>query len=240
MKGAKRRLIRRSFTPKPEPGGRIREALKPFAQHHAFIDEWSKRTPKEMLDNSPCEKGCWYCCMQLVIVTIPEALYMLAGLFYDEQERAWLGSILPELRKQIELVTQPGMSNVEWFKREIRCLFLTEDNLCRIYERRPGVCRAYRVIEGHRVQCTLPLLKVKCLDTGLIEEQTAKVATRVAQDFKIRPYPMPLPLSLHFAIVGLTEGLGEMRERLRNGRRMQAEWQEDGTVVTNKAEASDG
>lgn len=218
------------------PAGRIRRALAPIAAHHAFVDEWNKRTPAEYTENSPCRKGCWYCCQQMAIVTIPEAMYVVSGLVNDYFGKRWLANMLPEMRRQIEIAQTPGLSNIDWFKRGIRCVFLGGNDLCLVYDRRPVVCRAYRVVEGTAKQCTIPDIRVKCVDTRDIDEKTTEVALAVAADLRIRPYPMPLPMSLHFALVGWWEGLGELRERIRNARKTEAEWSDDGRIVTNRVQ----
>lgn len=107
---------------------------------HCAIDE---RT-KEMLATSPhakdvkCGKGCAGCCQLNVDITKKEA--QLLAHWMDEQ------GIEIDLQKlERQAATVPATWN-ELSIEDRRCVFLGEDNACKVYEHRPGVCRKYFVV----------------------------------------------------------------------------------------------
>lgn len=73
-----------------------------------------------------CAKGCAHCCRLEVEITQDE-VELLADLV-EEGRSFKLGRLLPDSR------------------RDKRCIFLTEDNICNIYEHRPNTCRKLRVV----------------------------------------------------------------------------------------------
>lgn len=106
---------------------------------HKLIDEHMQHmlsTSKHAPDVK-CRKGCGACCHQNVDVFPHEAILLRmladhAGIEIDEAR----------------LARQAAKSNGSW--RELtpddqRCVFLADDNACRVYEHRPGACRKYLV-----------------------------------------------------------------------------------------------
>jgi len=103
---------------------------------HAIIDE----RMQHMLATSvhgpdvQCRKGCASCCRLQVDVYAHEAelLHLIArvdGIEIDAEKLARQAS-MPWHQLPIE---------------DRRCLFLSADNECRVYEHRPGACRKYMV-----------------------------------------------------------------------------------------------
>lgn len=85
-------------------------------------------------ENVSCKKGCSYCCYTQVSVTESEA-ELLAKCVTDgvEIDRSFL-----------YIQGEAANSASDWYSipYEMRkCVFLAEDNTCRVYEDRPSVCR---------------------------------------------------------------------------------------------------
>lgn len=57
----------------------------------------------------------------------------------------------------------PGQPTLSHFKKESPCVFLDENNRCKIYDARPDMCRQYPLLKGLRIprecQTLLDLLK---------------------------------------------------------------------------------
>ncbi|HKX40906.1 MAG TPA: YkgJ family cysteine cluster protein [Burkholderiaceae bacterium] len=84
-----------------------------------------------------CKRGCAACCHLSVDVSPQEAI-LLRVIAKDQ------GIPIDEAR----LDRQASKSFDTWHELPVedrRCVFLGEDNACRVYEHRPGACRKYTV-----------------------------------------------------------------------------------------------
>lgn len=93
-----------------------------------------------------CKPGCSLCCTQKIFATSIEAYYILDILPEKELEKLFLinNYIRPKLtHNQILICYKEGSEPpLEEFSEPLNfCPFLTEENLCKIYERRPLMCR---------------------------------------------------------------------------------------------------
>lgn len=89
-----------------------------------------------------CRAGCSNCCYLEVSVTRDEA-QLLA-----HRVRSGIAIDMERLRKQAALRHNDDGNHDEWSSqpREIRkCVFLGDDEVCRVYSDRPGACRKYFV-----------------------------------------------------------------------------------------------
>jgi Fe-S-cluster containining protein len=85
--------------------------------------------------NATCSKGCSHCCYLHVCVTEDEA-NLLERLVRRNDMQIDKDRLLAQLEVTKEDYTKSPMS--------IRkCIFLGDDNACRIYEDRPSTCRTY-------------------------------------------------------------------------------------------------
>jgi Fe-S-cluster containining protein len=108
---------------------------------HEQLDEFHK-TDKELFsgdDLQPtCRKGCAHCCHLRADATEDEGF-----LLYEKAEE--LGVDWEKLEKQ----SKYGDA-IEFIKgldiKDRRCVFLGDDNQCKIYEDRPLSCRSYYVV----------------------------------------------------------------------------------------------
>lgn len=102
-----------------------------------------------VLDQSPgikaeikCKKGCGFCCFQQVQITDSEkeliSSYMTQkGIYPSADERKRLGR-----QARASKLGDWG----ELRQTDKRCIFLDEENACKIYEARPMACRSYLVV----------------------------------------------------------------------------------------------
>jgi len=93
-----------------------------------------------------CKPGCSLCCTQKIFATSIEAYYILDILTETDLERLFQikNYLRPKLtHNQILLCYKEGSEpSLEEFSEILDpCPFLTEENLCKIYERRPLMCR---------------------------------------------------------------------------------------------------
>lgn len=94
--------------------------------------------PKEWAQIS-CKAGCSHCCHNTVVITECEADLLVT----------WMGEQKIEIDQEL-LKRQAAFtgSDSEWFrlpKTENRCVFLDDQNKCKVYEHRPASCRKYVV-----------------------------------------------------------------------------------------------
>ena len=106
---------------------------------------WTDQAIKEFasLESLPepldCKTGCHYCCYNLPMVTIPEALligYHVEKNFTDHEQKEIAGRVQMILERIKDLIPY----DVAMIRHELPCIFL-ENAMCMIYEVRPIVCR---------------------------------------------------------------------------------------------------
>lgn len=105
-----------------------------------------------------CEKGCSFCCKQLIIISNIEK-EMLAHVInrMSFKERAWLWmSTTYAVKKLLEKGISPktvktGLSSFyqrmmqeRYFGADIPCIFLKSDKSCSVYKDRPIACMTYK------------------------------------------------------------------------------------------------
>lgn len=84
-----------------------------------------------------CRKGCAACCLVYVGIFPHEARLL-------REHAAEIGVEIDEER----LARQAQKTEATWLElspEDRRCVFLGDDNTCRVYEHRPGGCRKYQV-----------------------------------------------------------------------------------------------
>jgi Fe-S-cluster containining protein len=89
-----------------------------------------------------CKAGCAHCCYQQTALYEPEGITIAIEVSRWPDWRLWVERLVETAR----LACLPeSMEREAWFQRHVPCPFLTDENLCRIYEWRPGACRWHRV-----------------------------------------------------------------------------------------------
>ncbi|HUR98762.1 MAG TPA: YkgJ family cysteine cluster protein [Pyrinomonadaceae bacterium] len=91
-----------------------------------------------------CRRGCAFCCEQQVHVTRGEAERIVDFAYANG-----IALDYERLRTQAEI---PERSPENWTRSaHRRCVFLGDENECRIYDVRPIVCRNHRVVSEPRL-----------------------------------------------------------------------------------------
>lgn len=109
---------------------------------HGEADKAIAATFKEVPDLAAkvsCKTGCTHCCYLEVGVTVGEAEVMLS---YAKEQGLAIDVSRLEAQK---LATAEGRF-IRLEKPLRKCVFLGEDNLCKVYEFRPVACRKYFVL----------------------------------------------------------------------------------------------
>lgn len=135
---------------------RANERLRELVRAH-YVESDARTAEDVSTAAIPCTKGCSACCRQLIVATLPEAMYIV--LTHPEVVRAALpklraqGFVLRNAEARLEargitdpLGSQEGADAAchEWWLSGERCAFL-RDGLCSIYSARPRACRTYFV-----------------------------------------------------------------------------------------------
>jgi Fe-S-cluster containining protein len=124
-------------------GGRTAATVRELVEH-AFA---STRTHTEaLLRRTPpagqpaCRAGCAFCCALPVSVQPPEALYLALQLRARLHADA-LAALVARLRHRVE--ARRGWTIEQRRTHQCRCVFLTADGHCGMYDERPLACRGY-------------------------------------------------------------------------------------------------
>jgi Fe-S-cluster containining protein len=103
------------------------------------IDE---RAARGEIANIDCSKGCWFCCTQMVAVTIPEVLRLANHIreTWSAEQRAELDQRFASYMKATEAWHAGDLSRQPRHK----CPLLNqEEGICSVWGDRPIVCRSY-------------------------------------------------------------------------------------------------
>lgn len=89
-----------------------------------------------------CTPGCHHCCKLLTSISMPEGFMLARHLLLKMDYK----SLVPKLRATALENDYQGLTKGSYFAKEVRCAFLTEENLCSVYEQRPSCCRLHMVV----------------------------------------------------------------------------------------------
>lgn len=103
-----------------------------------LLERRARATPDH--ERRACVSGCAHCCYMPVTVSVPEGLLVRTYL----RER-WTADELAALREILaELVArQAELDDEQLFRAREGCVFLADDQRCRIYAARPLACRGH-------------------------------------------------------------------------------------------------
>lgn len=110
------------------------------ASVHALVDEHIDRmmATDPNAPNITCRRGCGHCCHLQVSIDPHEATLLV--LYAAEQG-------IEIDRERLQRQVAHNATTWRYMPRaDQRCVFLSPDNECRVYEHRPNACRKYQVV----------------------------------------------------------------------------------------------
>lgn len=126
-----------------------------------ITEKYFKDNPDKRREIS-CKKGCSWCCYQSVQLNGVEAKHFWPLLKRD-------GNFVEQRRVFLELSAEGKLHQRNYARRlgmkKARCPFLSDEETCSVYEKRPLVCRYYTVYDDPK-ECR-PLTVPDTLTTGL-------------------------------------------------------------------------
>lgn len=104
--------------------------------HHApgpARAQWFHRCVDQYLvDQGSCRRGCFHCCCYAIVATKDEAELLASSVDRSRVDHA--------------AKYEPNPEYIWWAPEdESRCVFLTDDNDCQVYDHRPLSCRLFSV-----------------------------------------------------------------------------------------------
>ncbi|MBC7465003.1 MAG: YkgJ family cysteine cluster protein [Bdellovibrio sp.] len=124
------------FSPGPERARRLQQLIELETDQHAHI-------------KSSCHKGCSACCHLEVEITTDEAALL--------SEAVDSGYIIDDFR--LANLAMREKNDTKWKRGAIndnRCVFLSNEGACSVYDYRPSVCRK-ALVTSHPVECATEL-----------------------------------------------------------------------------------
>jgi Fe-S-cluster containining protein len=122
-----------------EAYGQVKPGLQRARLAHKNVDtlmgHWFKDN-KDDLSKIKCKKGCWSCCSIYVTTT-------------EDEARLLADRVKNGVKISMETLEKQAAFGDDWVSRpqaEARCVFLGDENECRVYKDRPSACRTYHVI----------------------------------------------------------------------------------------------
>ena len=155
-----------------------------------------------------CKAGCSHCCYQQTALFVPEGITIALEVSRWPDWRLWVERLVEVARVACE---PESMERETWFRRHIPCPFLTAENLCRIYDRRPGACRWHRVASPS-ANCALGAEDPVVLrhDTAAVDGLLMGVCLDFHRELGTAVVAGPLPLMV---LNGMAEILGRADRR---------------------------
>jgi Fe-S-cluster containining protein len=142
-----------------------------------------------------CKKGCAACCRQWIGVT-----YLEAKVTLEQADRDGFEIDAKELADQVAIATRPGMTREEWFGT--KCIYLTAENKCAVYDSRPAVCRALHVVSDPK-HCADAGGTVQKVDNRSLWQEAALAVQSEHVQMALSPVVAALPVMVHLIKSGL-------------------------------------
>lgn len=101
-----------------------------YQEHVASTDE-----NKKLFSEVACGKGCYHCCLQVVMITEEEGFLIKQ---YCKENKIKINKKLLMRQRKADEKTWTDLP-----RPQQRCVFLSENNECSIYPVRPANCRKY-------------------------------------------------------------------------------------------------
>lgn len=151
-----------------------------------------------------CTKGCAHCCELLALATFAEGLIIAESI---GSKPDWK-SVIPRLKKASMEFCFSGITEKDYFKKGIKCVFLGADNLCSIYEIRPSCCR-YHLALSNPLACSRSSpedTKTKLLDFRAMESHVWDFSAALCKSINLPPFiAAPIPIMVLFALTKIME-----------------------------------
>lgn len=142
-----------------------------------------------------CRSGCSHCCRLPALASVAEMVPVVLAL---SQREDWLTAIRPALElkiaEQLAVVSTFNVNDAgersEYLGKQIACVFLGEDEMCRVYELRPSACRYHYVVTPPE-NCSplLPDATVARVDLRKLEELVALAGAKEMSGILAGPIP---------------------------------------------------
>jgi Fe-S-cluster containining protein len=104
-----------------------------------LVDQNIKDTLPPIGEKISCKKGCAYCCSINVDISAEEAILLINYCEKNKIEIDW---------QKLEIQKEYNHTNYLSLDKESRkCVFLSNDNICKVYKYRPISCRKYASLD---------------------------------------------------------------------------------------------
>lgn len=165
-----------------------------------------------------CTKGCADCCYQMVSMSLVEALAIIDHI-YKKANRAvhFKSRSLPIIQEQSELFLKGSVTVRMWFELQVPCVFLTQDNLCSVYDVRPVACRTYAVVSDPKL-CSPEsgaAQKVGAVDNRKMIKHSLAVTWEIAKELGVLDTHAPMPVALMLAHKLFAGGVAEYQKAIQ-------------------------
>lgn len=145
--------------------------------------------------NVSCKAGCANCCRLPALASVAEMVPVVEALSKRDD---WEGTLRPALElliaEQLAAVSMVNMMEASersaYLEKQIACIFLGKDEMCRIYNLRPSACRYHYVVSPPE-NCSplLPDATVARVDLRKIEDLVAMVGAQEIGGILAGPIP---------------------------------------------------
>jgi Fe-S-cluster containining protein len=132
-----------------------------------------------------------------VTITVPEAINMICDIFFDDRSLEFRDVFEVKVHKQVRYCSDELKNILTWFNEGVECVFLdSKKGECRIYDRRPAVCRVHMVTSDPEL-CTPPSGRgAYTIGVSHWIEAVIETSMKAAKEFGISLGMAPLPIAI--------------------------------------------
>lgn len=188
----------------------------PFQHYYDAVDKYMADAAKDL--SFSCKKGCYHCCRQMVLATIPECIFAISKVIEEPSWQTFNEDYLkPTIAAQINGFLEVSLDPVAWFKTKTDCIFL-KNNICMIYENRPLICRTHVSLDPSKV-CEEGAKDIRTIDSKTILHNGFEMSKVISRrlDFNWEQ-PLSLPNGILMALVFYEDGPSTLREKIEESK----------------------
>ena len=154
----------------------------------------SERRRLKVVDIS-CKKSCSGCCRRYIEITVAEASIIVSFL---KREKLW--DSVKEKAERVSSMVKKVPSNA-WFKMDIKCPILDDNDLCSAYSVRPPVCAVHYAKSNPAVCNPSKVSNQKYDPVEFLEEftESRKKLSSTLAGYGVLQIVLPLPTALLMA-----------------------------------------
>lgn len=189
---------------------KIRRIGKRLKVVYEEIDKGFATAVEKLGEPVSCRKHCTHCCHQVAVMSLFEALGIVAYLA-EINRLFWIDNAWELMREQTRMLSDPKMDREKWYLLRQPCMFLGSEDLCLIYPVRPQACRTHVSLDDpDNCKPGYPG-KIRSIDAEPAEMYMLGHGTKHMEQFGVVNAMLPIPVAMAWAHIAWTKGIDALK-----------------------------